>query len=177
MIIDQFYKIDEDSELYGVFVEWKNYVDDIANRRHDYIFNEMKALDANVFENGAIHFLRFAEGVEVPEGLKNKSDYDSNAYFPDRRTKIGKDLAEKFHSFQKSEPVAALQMMGHKEFFAPDNETGGHRVYNARLGINNNGVLLARVPVSDDYPFQPLPCMKEILPSLFNALAENKDVE
>jgi hypothetical protein len=176
MVIDYYYVVDKDSEIYRFYYGWVHFKDKVLQARHKYIHNEIMSYEASVYENGPINYLKFEESVEIPKGLK-ESFKGSGQYVPDRRMKLGKEFYKKFMSYDIGKPDNALDLLKHNNFDALVDGGPGFRTYHPQLWSNKHDVLIAVVPANKDNPYDAVEGLKEITSSIFNKIIEHEIVE
>jgi hypothetical protein len=164
MVVKQYYVVDENSDMYKKYFEWRQY-------RHDKIVARNEYLAKNIFEtgtvwdNGSIRSLSKPKG-EIPKGLRCKQ----GEYYPDKRTKLGKAFAEEFQSFDYGTPSEALDMLNFEIFLS------GMAMWSASLWANDHDVLVASVPVKADGAYEPAEGMIEITSSEYKQILNHEEV-
>jgi len=173
MVVKLYYTVDKESSIYESYMSWKKNADEVESLRSAFM-DEHKVIEGTTYSNGSIRSLVFAEGADIPAGLKTKAKEPSNQYFTDRRTKVGKAMSAKFSSFAQGSPDEATMMLEHEAFI--EMGSGGMGMWHATLHLSKSGVLTATVPVKDNMSYTAQDGMSEISSSEFKSIIEDSGV-
>ncbi|MCM8532490.1 MAG: hypothetical protein NE330_15100 [Lentisphaeraceae bacterium] len=167
MVTKLYFKIDPTHEVAQEHNAYMSRREKAILAAREYVKTELLGDSFQMDNSINIVSIIYKDHDQVPKGLRPKPQYSEDDFVPNKRTKIGKTLAEKFKSF-RIEKDRSRYLIDHKDFISSSH--GGLAMYSSQVWRLNKNEVFALVPIDEENSFSPPEGFTEILASEFNKI-------